>query len=220
MAVFAVPIVVWVGIYLFTDDMKIIRSYGIPLAFLVTGAYLVGADYMGKRSLGFLREGLVDSKGISAEREVAEFLNSLPPTYFVIHGLRTRKGDVDHVLVCPKGIFAIETKSYTGSVNVGNGEITKNGRPFEKDPIVQARAGAWEVQEKASKPGKPFNVDPVIIFPSAARVRIQEKVRGVRVVSIRYFPKLIERLPVRLSNIDAVLIYRRLMKKENRRKLA
>lgn len=56
-------------------------------------------------------------KGSEGETLVANYLNTLPKEYFVFNDVKLPKnrGNIDHVVVGPKGIFAIETKNLTGS---------------------------------------------------------------------------------------------------------
>jgi hypothetical protein len=102
-----------------------------------------GIFWYGKR----LIDRLVASRrawqaGADGEREVANALDSLPDTYCVIHDVSTDYGNLDHVVVGPKGVFAIETKRWRGNVaSDGNGGLILNGKPTEKNPI-KALTGA------------------------------------------------------------------------------
>ena len=58
--------------------------------------------------------------GYFGERKVAEFLERLgrPDNFFVFHGFKPsdesgkKYGDIDHIIVCDKGVFCIETKAF------------------------------------------------------------------------------------------------------------
>ena len=50
--------------------------------------------------------------GSVGERKMAQHLERMIgfPDFFVYHGVSAKYGDIDHVLVCPKGVFCIEVK--------------------------------------------------------------------------------------------------------------
>jgi hypothetical protein len=54
--------------------------------------------------------------GRKGESKVTETLKSLPDDYVVLNNivLPDSKGNVDHVLIGPNGVFVIETKNYSG----------------------------------------------------------------------------------------------------------
>jgi len=64
--------------------------------------------------LHYLRKSRNWHKGILGEKMVVEALATLDNSYVLINDiiLPGRKGNIDHILICPKGIFVIETKSY------------------------------------------------------------------------------------------------------------
>lgn len=55
-------------------------------------------------------------KGLEGENLVLNYLNTLPKDYFVFNdvNLPGKKGNIDHVVIGPNGIFTIETKNYGG----------------------------------------------------------------------------------------------------------
>lgn|ERR1700674_3526011 len=91
------------------------------------------------------------NRGERGELRVAEVLDDLRSHgYRAFHDL-TRDGfNIDHVVVGPAGVFAIETKfrSGQGEITFRNGEgLFINGFPEEKDSLKQARANAGEVHQ-------------------------------------------------------------------------
>lgn len=67
--------------------------------------------------------------GRKGESVVTETLKSLPDDYVVLNDivLPDRKGNVDHVLIGPNGVFVIETKNYSGFVRCEEDEWFVNG---------------------------------------------------------------------------------------------
>jgi len=67
--------------------------------------------------------------GRKGESAVTETLKSLPDDYVVLNDivLPDRKGNVDHMLIGPNGVFVIETKNYSASVRCEEDEWFVNG---------------------------------------------------------------------------------------------
>jgi hypothetical protein len=115
--------------------------------------------------------------GATGEAATAAILEALVALgAVVLHDRRIprSRANIDHVLICPAGVFAIETKSYEGEVGQRDGELTHNGR--------RVRAVA-EVRREAEVVGAviaPVPVVPIIVIHRAA-VGVRE-VGGVRVL--------------------------------------
>jgi hypothetical protein len=81
------------------------------------------------------------------------------------------QSNIDHVLVGPGGIFAIETKAYSifgnGCVGVDESGILRlSNKPALKDPLYQAARSAANVGNiLKERLRKEFDVVPVLIFP-------------------------------------------------------
>jgi nuclease-like protein len=89
------------------------------------------------------------NRGERGELQVAEILDELRSYgYRAFHDLTGDGFNVDHVVVGPAGVFAIETKfrSGYGEIAFRNGEgLFFGGYPEEKDSLKQARGNALEV---------------------------------------------------------------------------
>ena len=109
-------------------------------------------------------------QGETAEIAIARQLASLPDTYFIIHGLSTRSGDLDHIVVGPTGVFAIDTKSWKGTVTTdGKGELLLNGSPTEKPEINNSVRRVMGIKDrvKALSPELDPYIKAVFVFTSA-----------------------------------------------------
>ena len=112
------------------------------LAIIATGIFVI---VIGRLFQAFRRL----NRGERGELRTAEVLEDLRPHgYRVVHDIARDGFNIDHVLVGPAGVFAVETKFRSG-----HGEITfRNGEgifigdfPDEKDCLKQARGNAKEV---------------------------------------------------------------------------
>jgi hypothetical protein len=151
--------------------------------------------------------------GLVGERIVAEHLEPLKATgHRVFHDLPA--GDlptshktpynIDHVVVGPSGVFAIETKTRRkGRARVGfmADEIIFDGRalayPWGEDRhgLDQARRQAdWLAEFLQRELGRPVPVQPLLVFPGWAIIRKDDAAQNpVNVLSPRELPTAIER---------------------------
>ena len=111
--------------------------------------------------------------GLDGERAVGQFLESLRTKgYKVFHDIPGNNFNIDHVLIGPAGVFAIETKTYSkplrGSPKVvcEGARLLVDGFAPDRDPVIQSKAQAsWLRELLAQSTGKAFPVRPVIVFP-------------------------------------------------------
>lgn len=134
------------------------------------------------------REGDSLQAGASGEASTARRLNDqLDQTHYLFNDLLLRHGfrtaQVDHLVVCPRGLFVIETKNWRGEVT-GRGDdptwqqVKRPGEPpiRLKSPILQVRRQAAVVAQLLKSAGLDWpDVVPVVAFASAkTRVKIED----------------------------------------------
>lgn len=89
-------------------------------------------------------------KGWRGESNVKKILKHLEPQgYRVVHHLDIGWGDVDHVVVGPTGIYAIDTKNHIGRFSQRGASLLKNGRPVD-EILTQVRGEAAAVRERTA----------------------------------------------------------------------
>lgn len=112
--------------------------------------------------------------GAAGERSVADVLTDLGRMgYTALHDIPTDRGNIDHVLIGPGGVFAIETKAWTKDETVRKNTITfdgravrKNGGPPDDKPVRQAKAAAAWLGDRLRAGGvEGVWVQPVLVFP-------------------------------------------------------
>ncbi len=137
-----------------------------------------------------IRQNARESDGLEAgaqgEASAARRLNDLlDHTHYLFNDLLLRHGfrtaQVDHLVVCPRGLFVIETKNWRGEVSGRGDDPTwqQVKRPGEspirlKSPILQVRRQAAVVAQLLKSAGLDWpDVVPVVAFASArTHVRI------------------------------------------------
>lgn len=128
--------------------------------------------------------------GADAERVVAGALGGLGAPWRTWHSVSTGRGDLDHLVVGPTGVFVIETKSHRNLDRVPEGML------------AQARRGAvWA--------GRRLRCQAVpVVCLTRTRVHAPRLVDGVWVVNPEHLPRFV-RGAVPLSSRDAQRVMRR-----------
>lgn len=142
-----------------------------PLGQSAAGALLLGACLLFALAFawgeGRLRNYL---KGVRGEELVARILNFLPASWSVFHSVTLGRQtplwrDYDHVAIGPSGVFVIETKNWSGSIKVENGEIFYNGTRPDRSPVHQVQQSSHELGKYlTASTGLDVHVQPVVCF--------------------------------------------------------
>ena len=124
--------------------------------FVYSGSY---SYYLGKLGEEATAEAVC---GPSRRRQGWRLVNGLP---------FDKLGDVDHVLVGPGGVFAIESKYSTSPCQVSDGGVDGI---YGREPIAQARRGAEKVQKMLRYGPQRFDVTvhPVVVMWGRGRVQL------------------------------------------------
>jgi len=111
--------------------------------------------------------------GRDGEKAVGQFLETLrTDNAKIFHDICTDNFNIDHVVISEKGIFVVETKTWS-KPNSGkpliqfDGQILKkNGFVVEPSPTLQAVACSKYLSELLlESTGKVFSVQPIVTFP-------------------------------------------------------
>jgi hypothetical protein len=101
-------------------------------------------------------------KGWVGESRVKKLLKELEPSgYRIVNHLDTGHGDVDHVVIGPTGVFAIDTKNHDGGFAQRGASLTNDGWPVD-DILAQVRGEAAAVRRKTAVQ----SVQAVVVVPT------------------------------------------------------
>jgi hypothetical protein len=111
--------------------------------------------------------------GIRGEREVGRMLEDCRRFgYAIFHDIRGNSFNVDHVLIGPGGVFAIETKTRSkpsgrkAIVDFDGQNVLVDGKAPDRDPITQTNANADFVRDLLKRmTARDVKVRPVVLFP-------------------------------------------------------
>ncbi|HWH36445.1 MAG TPA: nuclease-related domain-containing protein [Candidatus Limnocylindrales bacterium] len=125
----------------------------------------------------------------------------------MLGGLRTSYGRrrIDHLVIAPSGIYAVEDRPWRGQVAVTAEELYVDGRLRAGVPEGALRTAAG-VQQSLAEELAPFGlvVTPVIALPGAETAWRSWQVQGVLVVCGRGLSRLVRQRPG-LMGVDTVV---------------
>jgi len=161
-------------------------NFTFILIALAVVCYLLFRIYLNKQKIQHL--GL----GLDAELAVGQELNHLMREgYWVYHDFPADEFNIDHVLIGPSGVFAVETKGRAkplrkdGSAErevIYDGEVLHFPHMKEQKPLKQAEAQAkWLERWLTSAVGEPVAVTPVLAVPGWFIKQTQRK--GIPVIN-------------------------------------
>ncbi len=139
-------------------------------------------------------------RGADGERHVARLLEPLVRAgWGVSHDLRVpgSKANVDHVVVGPPGVFAIDTKNYRGRLRLSRDGLLWHGRTFLLPTLSATR---WEADMLQDRIGAPdVAVVPIVAVVGAMVPFGQVTSMAVTVVPARRLVGLLRSLPPTLT---------------------
>jgi hypothetical protein len=138
-------------------------------------------------------------RGLDGELKVSQILSDLEDHGFlIVEHIDIGYGDVDHVVIGPTGVFAVETKNWSGRVTAANGILLRNGQPADASGR-QAVRGAIAIRERV----RTRWVEAILVCPSAEVVGEPIDLGNVLVVSGTRLNALISNRPARMTHAEA-----------------
>lgn len=171
-------------------------------------AYTVYRRHRTHRRLDDLKQGR------DGEKAVGQYLESLREMgAHVFHDVPARGFNVDHVIIAPQGIYAIETKTLSkpargkAEIWVNGGNVSANGRQVGRKPVEQAVAvSQWLRNELQASTGRDFPVRPVLLFPGWYVHPVRgSNGTGAWVLNPKALPAFVKSEPNKLSPEDVKL---------------
>lgn len=139
---------------------------------VMTGAAVLMSGYCAFRIFRLRKEIRNLNQGEKGERRISELLTQLRrKRYVAFDDLLVGDSNVDHVLVGPGGVFALETKACSvfgdGCVGVDeHGVLRLSNKPAIGDPLGQAKRSARNVAKiLQDRLRRESPVTPVLVFP-------------------------------------------------------
>lgn len=152
-------------------------------------------------------------QGMEGEKAVGQYLERLRSIgYDVFHDVIAPTFNIDHVLIGPAGIFAVETKTWSkpegadARIRFVGQQLHAGAHVPDRDPIVQAKAQAgWLQNLLAESTGRSFDVLPVVLFPGWFVEPPPASLRPIWVLEPKALRAFLEHEAQRLEASDAKL---------------
>ncbi len=137
-------------------------------------------------------------QGAQGEEHVGEILDGLlDQGWYVTHDVSLGRGNIDHVVVGPAGIFAIETKSNRGRISIDRLDQRMLAQSYAEKKLVERVTG--------------LKVQPLLVFSQAWLIgRVPAQRRGVTVLPARMLAWFLSRRRPTLSIEQAHELHQRL----------
>lgn len=145
-----------------------------------------------ERAARLQREAEKWERGAEGERRIAAILDDLPAEYVVFHDLQlpNSKANVDHLVIGPTGVCAVDSKNYSNPVTVGSGKgagmLWTGRRPLTKT----IETSAWEAAVVAELIGYP--VDPLMCVLAPSLPKNSFEWDGIRLCSPSHLRRELE----------------------------
>jgi hypothetical protein len=167
---------------------------GLPFALLSLA--LIGV--MGAAHRHFSPKAERWLQGAEGEREVAAVLTQLETDgWQALHDISLGRGNVDHVLVGPGGIFTIETKSNRGRIGIDRIDLKMLKQAYAQKKLLERITG--------------LDVQPLLVFSQAYLVgSVPAQRKGVTVLPARMLQHYFSRRRPTLEANKANEVYTRL----------
>jgi Nuclease-related domain len=156
--------------------------------------------------------------GREGERAVAEHLNAhLDSSARIFHDVPIAHGNADHVIICTRGVYAVETKTRSKPVRRGAvvsvmpDHLKVDGYKPDRDPMCQARTAALDLHQILKTfTRKPVWVTPIVVFPGWSISDQRECQSSPWVLSAEEVPDRIARERESLSPLEVARLSRHL----------
>lgn len=137
-------------------------------------------------------------RGAEGEEAVGEILESLTSDgWHVIHDVSFGRGNIDHVVVGPGGVFSIETKSHAGRISLERLDPKMLSQAYAEKKTLEERLGV--------------EVEPLLVFSRAYLIeRPSTTRRGVTVMTARGLSHYFSRRRPTMPAQQARQVYERL----------
>jgi nuclease-like protein len=186
-----------------------------PSPFTVSFVAIVLAIFSAIKVRTIFRKVKAYKLGREGERVVGQYLESVRENgNRIFHDLIGDNFNIDHVIISTKGIFVIETKTYSkpakgfSKIRFDGETLNIQGLGLQTEPIIQVKAAAsWIKKILIETTGKEFQIKPVILFPGwYVESPTQANKSGIWVLNPKALPKFIEKRRDSISYNDMMMV--------------
>jgi len=161
-------VLVGIGVMLLVLSCSIVPQTGrirvIDLVLPISGVMSILSG------VGLINKGYKFRIGAVGERKVTKLLSNMPDDWYIFNDITVWRSQIDHIVICPKGVYTIETKNYQGTI-YGNAKkrewvqvISYKRKARFYNPVKQALRHSVTLSKYLK--GRGFNVwvDTIVVF--------------------------------------------------------
>ncbi len=207
-------------IFLFLKYNQVLAKHSIWFLILIIILAILSTRFIKKSEFYFFKRDIAD-KGTIGEKRIIQVLNesNFSDDYIAIKNYKipeTRIGDIDILLIGPKGIFILESKNYRGVFRVSETDVykklkfRKSYRLLDKEIIKQIKQQKELLEKFLERANIKIPIYPFLVFTS--NYAIIERIighPGVFVCNYKDLPQKIfsiERLNFYNDNLKAQIL--------------
>jgi Nuclease-related domain len=213
--VFVAVLMVFVACFEWVQWYTNLPPQPVPLSVVA----LIAVGFCTYKYFTVRRRNRVLRLGEEGEKAVGQYLEDLRRQGCrVFHDVVGDGFNLDHVVISPRGIFVIETKTYSkstqgrGVVEFDGERILVNGMEPERNAVTQVRALAvWLRDLLAESTGRRFPIRCAVVFPGWFVENRAKRPSDVWVLNPKGLPAFIEHEPFQLKPEDVALISSRII---------
>ncbi len=121
-----------------TLNLGILEAAGLLVSLIPLGAFFF-----------FQRKYRIYNGGYQGEKTVIRTLNkNFNDDYYLLNEvyLQGGGGDIDHIVLGPNGVFVLETKNWSGKININGDDWQRPGKHPMGSPSLQAKRNAQKIR--------------------------------------------------------------------------
>jgi hypothetical protein len=160
-------------IYFSIRYSSLFQKYGFFIFLLVLFGAIFLSRFRGLTDYYFSQRDIAE-KGIIGEERIEEVLINYPDDYILVFNYEIpepRIGDIDALLISPKGIFILESKNYNGTFRLSGSDLYKKTRfrtykLLIKDVVGQIKRQKEALERYLKNNGIEIPIYPFLVFTS------------------------------------------------------
>lgn len=143
---------------------------------------------------------LVDrwGRGAAGEEHVGRILDNLHPNgWLALHDVNVGRGNIDHVVIGPAGIYTIETKSHRGRISAAKIDSKMLGQAYAEAKTIERITG--------------LRTEPLLVFSNAYLTPAVSRREGVVILPARMLAGHLRRREGNIPAARVAEVYSRLV---------
>jgi hypothetical protein len=160
-------------VLIYFNKSYFVQKYGFLIFLLMIAGFFIAKFFIERSEAHFSQRDIAE-KGIIGEERIEEVLKNYPDDYILVFNYEIpepRIGDIDALLISPKGIFILESKNYNGTFRLSGSDLYKKTRFRTYKLLIKNVVGQIKRQKEAlerylKNNGIEIPIYPFLVFTS------------------------------------------------------